>query len=127
MEQQTFELKIYTLSGSDKVVFYVGCTIVEIEERLRQHITEAKYYEGFTKMPQRSRVIRENNFEIFATIVDVISISAMDSKEAKHKAEHFETEWIRKFQDKGVVLANKRNVLRKGKRPQFVGKTVKAA
>lgn len=127
MEQQIFSLKIYTLSGRDKRVFYVGCTILEVEERLKQHITEAKYYEGFTKMPQRSRVIRENEFDITASIVDIIQITAESGKEAKQKAEVFEIEWIRKFQDEGIVLANKRNVTRKNKRPQYIGKIIKAA
>lgn len=34
--------KIYTLSDQSGNVFYVGCTVREVHERLSQHIQEAK-------------------------------------------------------------------------------------
>lgn len=126
MQQKTFEVKVYTLTGKDDKVFYVGCTINDVEKRLYQHIVEAKKFVGWNKMPLKNYAIIMNDFEVFATVVEIIKIDAVDGKEAKFKAEEFEKKWIIEFQNAGVDLCNSRNTVRKDK-PQFVGKVVKAA
>lgn len=99
--------KIYTLSDRDGNVFYVGCTILSIEYRLQCHISQAMSkklrLQVNTKKIQR---IRDLNFDIVATIVEIVKIDGSKVPSPKKYLKPFELKWIKKYLNDGCDLCN---------------------
>lgn len=93
---------IYTLADKNKNVFYIGCTLYALKNRLTTHIWEAK--NGKTK---KCEMIRFLNYQITATVIDVKWVTGMDGYGAAQKLAVFEKEWIEKYKALGIELCNK--------------------
>lgn len=96
--------KVYFLSGPDGKPFYVGCTLMTIETRLRQHIVEATN----DKRPgPKKEMIRALKYEVSATILELVPVKGYDIYEMCEQLRKYETAWIYKLLSEGHELTNK--------------------
>lgn len=118
--------KIYILSDSSGNVFYVGCTTQRIEQRVKQHIAEAKYcYPNTNK--KKGKIIRDCGYNVIATIVHLFWVTANKTKNLRYCTKHIEKDWIEKYRLLGYELTNRSISDKKSKaRPQpkeFIGQS----
>lgn len=117
--------KIYTLSDKAGNVFYVGCTMATMRNRMAAHITQAKRNRHGTNR-RKNEIIAGLNFEIVATIVDLIWITANCHKLfTNYKFKEAEKKWIKKYSSLGYDLCN-REVIKKKENMithEYVGQT----
>jgi hypothetical protein len=99
--------KIYTLSTTDGNIFYVGCTIQDLSTRFYAHLQEAKENSKYTNQ-RKGEKIRQADFKVTATIVDLIWVTGECSRSALSRARVREREWISKYRDLGYELTNGR-------------------
>jgi hypothetical protein len=95
-------VRIYTLSDKSGNIFYVGATSQQIEARLKQHLDTARLYGSTAK----SLKIREINFQVIATIVDMVYVAGPWSMTPVSKAAPIEQTWIEHYRSLGYVLTN---------------------
>lgn len=115
--------KIYTLSGVNGDVFYVGCTF-DLTNRLATHLGNAKgNHKGSNK--KKNEIIRSLNFEVVVKVVDMKWVTGSRANRIIHKAFPLEKKWIQKFLELGYDLCNGRPMLkRRGPvKKEFVGQT----
>lgn len=119
--------KIYTLSDESGNVFYVGSTVKRLEIRLAQHISNAKCNKKYGNK-RKDELIRNLDYKITATIVDMLWVTAQREKDLKHMADKLERQWIQKYASLGYDLCNGRFVITKknsDSEPEFIGKSIK--
>lgn len=118
--------KIYTLSDAGGNVFYVGCTVRELEDRLTAHLTEARV-DSKKANPAKNKLIRSLDYNVVIKVVDMQWVTALRPGIATHKAKDLEDSWIKKFMDLGYELCNrhikKQMVGKKNFSQPFVGQT----
>lgn len=114
-------VRIYTLSDKDGNVFYVGYTTQNIEKRLGAHLAEAKY--GPVSGNKRKNAhIAKLNFQVAATIVDMVLFSGSSWDHIAKKGRKLEKEWIIKYKALGYDLLNRHSIT--DIPPDTVGKVV---
>lgn len=100
--------KVYTLSCKNGNVFYVGCTIMDLSLRLRQHISEIQSIKNnpnttFYNRNKADKIV-SLDFDIYATIVETINIKqGMTGRVDLRKCE---AKWITKCIASGCELVN---------------------
>jgi GIY-YIG catalytic domain len=114
--------KVYTLADKSGNVFYVGCTTMTVEQRLCQHISEAKRNSKGTNT-RKNLIISKLNYEIVATIVDMVWLTSSRSRLSGQRINKIEKKWIEKYVALGYELCN-RDVYKKrqlASKKEFVG------
>lgn len=101
----TLEAKIYTLSDKNGGVFWVGCTIREIEQRLYDHLCEARNNHPYSNK-RKNEKIRGLNYDVYATVIDTRVIECQSRSLAKRETKNWELEWIYKYRNQGYELCN---------------------
>lgn len=118
--------KVYTLSDKDGDVFYVGCTVHELEKRVAAHISEARSGKGNKRKAAR---IVQADLEVYATIVEIKWVTERSAVDALMKMASIEKKWISKYMDLGYNLCNKEAHRGKNSKRQpleeYVGMTIK--
>lgn len=95
---------IYTLSGPDGVVFYVGCTSQGLDKRLAAHIMQSKK----TNSPDKKCLkIKDLGYLISIKQIDSVYITGARPKFALPEAYSKEKEWIAKYFLSGHPLTNR--------------------
>lgn len=117
--------KIYTLSDSLGNVFYVGCTIHNIRQRVSQHLSEAKAGKLLNK---KNLKIRSLDFKIVATIIDMKYVTGNKMKNMRRHTSTWEREWILKYRALGYDLTNRHPIVigsrqQKQYEPEHVGQS----
>ena len=98
--------KIYTLSDENGIVFYVGCTVRELGERLKSHLSEANSNRPYANKIKNEK-IRSLDFQVVITEVDRMWVTGIKPQWAISKATDLEHEWIWHFRGLGYKLANR--------------------
>jgi hypothetical protein len=99
--------KVYTLSDLNGDVFYVGITTGTLERRLTAHLCDARIGKGNAKKNERIILCQ---FKPKISQVDIMYVTGYNSSMAMNKARFLEYEWICRFRDQGMDLANSRYV-----------------
>lgn len=104
--------KVYSLSDRNGNVFYVGCTVMPMEKRLLQHISEAKANRKHSNRA-KNKIISDSNFEITATILDIKYVTGRYARNAQRQLCNTEKSWIEKYVSLGYDLCNRDHKRRK--------------
>lgn len=96
--------KIYCLCNSRGDVFYVGCTIKELHERLTGHLGEAR--QNIYNTPKTKR-IKALKYRVVIKELERIWVTGSNSVNAVMKARHKEVYWIREMINRGYNLTNR--------------------
>lgn len=122
-------VKIYALADEIGNVFYIGCTFSRLEQRLAQHLSEAKNDRKYVNR-RKTAIIRKLNFNITATIIDMAWITGESKSCLKYRARTVEKTWIDKYRALGYELCNGRLPFAKKPiqvHPEFIGKTIRVS
>lgn len=113
--------KIYSLADQEGNVFYVGCTILSVEERIRTHVTRINGLQTITSAADLH--MKSLDFKMIATILDKKWVTGKTSKIAVRKAFDLENEWIIKLRALGHPIKNKHpfEKLFEIKKPEVIG------
>jgi hypothetical protein len=98
-------VSVYTLSDTAGNVFYVGCTIVNPEQRFREHMWEAK---GYRNRSRKSNHIRDLKYNVIMEVVHRELVTGEHWTSLLPKAIEVERVWINHFQKMGFDLKNGR-------------------
>lgn len=116
--------KIYTLADVKGRIFYVGCTIQHIAERVTAHLFEARANIGNKR---KNRRIRSLNYNLVVQIVDMKRVEGLTAGLALSQARGLETSYIELYHSLGHNLCNheKSKVVidRKFGKEPFIGQT----
>jgi hypothetical protein len=104
--------KIYSLSDINGNVFYIGCTVLPLEKRLSQHVSEAKANRKGTNQT-KNKIISDSGFEITATILEIKYVTARKAITAQKSLCNVEKQWIEKYIALGYDLCNRDHKRRK--------------
>lgn len=97
--------KVYFLSGSDGIPFYVGVTLNPVGVRLNQHINEARVNRVYSNAV-KNLAIQNMNFEILITVIDTVWVTAGSPSKLKGRASQIDHPWILKYRSLGYNLVN---------------------
>lgn len=100
-----FNARIYALTDNDDNVFYVGCTLKSLNNRLIQHISATKTHDGWANS-RKNQKIRSLNYQVKIKELESFAVVGKEKREAQRNAAAFENKWINKFLKDGVELTN---------------------
>lgn len=96
-------VKIYTLTDYNNRPFYVGCTVHELESRLKGHLYEARFDRTHCNILKNQK-IRSLDFEVM--IKALFIVPADKGYYFRRTAMKAETVWINKMLSEGYELCN---------------------
>ena len=102
---------VYVLTDFSDNVFYVGCTILGIENRLTGHISEAKANMPYTNKLKNAK-IRSLKYQVRIKEVDRMLVSGFKGYECNRKANALETKWLLHYYHEGAQLVNNADLKR---------------
>ena len=111
--------KIYTLSDVLGNVFYVGCTIGSLEQRLKNHLSDSKGQLRRFMNQEKNTKIRALEYKILIKEVDRMEVSGWKGYQMNCQARPLEYKWIIKFHKAGANLTNRTDLDRIKKRNLF--------
>lgn len=98
--------KVYGLTDHSGDVFYVGCTVKELIDRLGGHLSEAKINDVWMNQIKNAK-IRSLEYNIGIRELDKMKVTGKTRYEAQRKAATLERRWIQRFLDAGFELVNR--------------------
>lgn len=99
------EATIYALTDFEDNVFYIGCTVRDLNKRLIGHIASSKAYKCWSNNLKDQKV-RSLEFKVKIKKLDSITVKGVDSREACRSAAWLESRWIKKYLSNGISLCN---------------------
>ena len=100
------EAKIYALIDNNEKVFYIGCTIQDVEVRVASHVYEAMKNLPYTNL-LKNLIIKNSDYKITYRVLDKKVVKGKDAKTARRKAEFIESMWIKRCLELGYELTNR--------------------
>ena len=95
---------VYALYDNDDKVYYIGCTLGTIENRVAGHVADAK---ANRSNKERNAVIQSQKFEVVARIISRHWVTGLFQSMAYRKLTHFEDKCIEDHLELGYPLCNK--------------------
>lgn len=99
--------KVYVLSDENGNVFYVGCCLRDLSQRLKSHLVEAKGTNSTATNHKKNAIIRSLDYHVLITEIDRMWVTSIKPSWALIKSRDLEYAWINHYRSMGYEMCNR--------------------